>query len=260
LHRKAGPAQPPSKSMIEKKKQRQDPAGEATLNSEWGGSRSRIRPIRARLNKPCGNPRRHVDATDRTRPGDDAPSRECPLRCRATSGIVVQSDRPSAFDGSGLGIHHDVVVLHSPPSLHSSPDPAHLDLGNSLRRPNPTPRVRRAPSSVEVPPSALLTRYLVIRVADAIMPCEGIAPAKCLLLGAEVAVHLPLLGIVNCRLVSRKVVRAREVFVAGVAGAWVDAFASVGASLAVHQSRRAWCEALCPSSATPVAVLLVLLK
>jgi len=123
------------------KKQRQDPAGEATLNSEWGGSRSRIRPIRARLNKPCGNPRRHVDATDRTRPGDDAPSRECPLRCRATSGIVVQSDRPSAFDGSGLGIHHDVVVLHSPPSLHSSPDPAHLDLGNSLRRPNPTPRV-----------------------------------------------------------------------------------------------------------------------
>jgi len=145
---KAGPARTrhsPIEINDREKNRRQDPAGEATLNSERGGSRSRIRPIRGRLNKPCGNPRRHVDATDRTRPGDDAPSRERPLRCRATSGIVVQSDRRSAVDGLGLGIHHDVVVLRSPPSLHPSPDPAHSHVGNSLRRPNSNPRYSTGP-------------------------------------------------------------------------------------------------------------------
>jgi len=90
-----------------KKKTRQDPAGEATLNSKRGGSRSRIRPIRARLNKPCGNPRRHVDATDRTRPGDDAPKPGTPTAlsghiwhcCPVRSALCISS-------GSGMGIHH----------------------------------------------------------------------------------------------------------------------------------------------------------
>lgn len=109
---------------------------------------------------------------------------------------------------------------------------------------------------------AILGRDLVVRMADAIVPHEGVGPAERLLLDADLAKQLLLFGIVNCPFMPGEIVGARENSVAWVAGAWVDTFAAVGSTLAVHQGRRhARRNALGPSSATAsVSFLLVLLQ
>lgn len=70
----------------------------------------------------CRCNRRHHTSP---RLGDGLQAEKTPIALSAKSGIVVQSDRHSAFGASGLGIHHDVVVLRSHPSQqHPGPDPA----------------------------------------------------------------------------------------------------------------------------------------
>jgi len=53
---------------------------------------------------------------------------------------------------------------------------------------------------------AILGWDLVFRVADAIVPHESVGPAKRLLLDADLAKQLLLLGIVNCPFVPGEVV------------------------------------------------------
>lgn len=70
------------------------------------------------------------------------------------------------------------------------------------------------------------------------MPGEGIVPAECFLLSAQVTAHFLLARIVYCVFVSREVVGPREDGVAGLAGRWINAVAFVWASLRVAEKRR----------------------
>jgi len=79
----------------------------------------------------------------------------------------------------------------------------------------------------------MLSRKIDLGMHDAHMPRQRIAAAEGLLLGAQLAAYLLLLCIVNGILVSREIVRSREDGVARLAGARVDAVASVGPGLAV---------------------------
>jgi hypothetical protein len=85
--------------------------------------------------------------------------------------------------------------------------------------------------------SALLARELDVWVTHAVMPRERICPAERLVVSAKVTSDLLLPGVVDSVLMAGQVVRTRKDSVAGLAGAWVDAIATVGASLRIEERR-----------------------
>ena len=78
-----------------------------------------------------------------------------------------------------------------------------------------------------------LARKVDIGMYHSHMSGEGIVPRKCLLLRAQTATNFHLAIVVNGIFVSREVIRARELSVAGLAGRRIDPLTLVRASLIV---------------------------
>jgi len=85
--------------------------------------------------------------------------------------------------------------------------------------------------------SPVLARELHIRVTHPVMSRQSIRPAEGLLLGAEIAAHLLLAGIVDRVFVTSEIIGPGEDCVAGLARARVDPITAMGPSLTVQETR-----------------------
>jgi hypothetical protein len=85
------------------------------------------------------------------------------------------------------------------------------------------------------PPSPMLARNLVMRVAYPVMASKGIGTTESLLLAAEVTSYLLLPGVVNSVLMAGEIVRPREHNIAWLVSARVDALALVRTGLCVKE-------------------------
>jgi len=91
----------------------------------------------------------------------------------------------------------------SPWTVHVM-QPSSVQLREATRKPG---QLRESSGNSGSSAPSVLSRELHVGMAHPVVPRQGIRSAECLFLGAEVAPHLLLAGIVDRVLVSRQVVR-----------------------------------------------------